>query len=457
MSQVDVACSAYHQEHAMDADSDSEDDAIVQGVSPKEVGHNIYILCHQLAAHNKELAALVRASPHGANADALRYYRTHTAQIEIVRTDRSMEQIVFPIPEICEYLPADSKHRVLQSAERDDQGSKVADFFSRLDNLFHEMKWQKKLRELGEHLSLVVWVVSGVAGALVTWLPRGGGARALIASAAIVVKGIHLVSIMGNQGTLSKSPGKVLTDPELLYHSVYLVFCFCGICWHPFFFSVLLLDIVYREETLLNVMRSVTRNGRSILLTAVLALVLVYMFSIVGYMFFRDHFLVAVDRLDDDDDPRFEVDGCSGGDKYAGPAAQCGRGARLVAVGGELRERSCDSLIMCIVTTLNQGLRNGGGIGDILRAPASFTSNLDWFPRLRALSLMGGGEGEGGELELRALQAQLDRAQLAVHTLTDLLTDLRDQMTEQRKQKQRIGLLNSTSAYLQNLQMNLPP
>lgn len=55
---------------------------------------------------------------------------------------------------------------------------------------------------------------------------------------------------------------------------------------------------MYREETLLNVMRSVTRNGRSILLTAVLALVLVYMFSIVGYMFFRDHFLVSVDRLD---------------------------------------------------------------------------------------------------------------------------------------------------------------
>lgn len=66
--------------------------------------------------------------------------------LQIVRTDRNMEQIVFPIPEICEYLPADSKHRVLQTAERDDQGSKVADFFSRLDNLFHEMKWQKKLR-----------------------------------------------------------------------------------------------------------------------------------------------------------------------------------------------------------------------------------------------------------------------------------------------------------------------
>ena len=49
-----------------------------------QVGHNIYILCHQLAAHNKELAALVRASPAGSNADALRYYRTHTAQIEVL-------------------------------------------------------------------------------------------------------------------------------------------------------------------------------------------------------------------------------------------------------------------------------------------------------------------------------------------------------------------------------------
>jgi inositol 1,4,5-triphosphate receptor type 1 len=45
-----------------------------------------------------------------------------------------------------------------------------------------------------------------------------------------------------------------------------------------------------------------------------------------------------------------------------------------VDVGGELKERACDSLIMCIITTLNQGLRNGGGIGDILRAPSSTVS-----------------------------------------------------------------------------------
>lgn len=53
---------------------------------------------------------------------------------------------------------------------------------------------------------------------------------------------------------------------------------------------------MYREETLLNVIRSVTRNGRSIILTAVLALILVYMFSIIGFMFFKDDFLVTVDE-----------------------------------------------------------------------------------------------------------------------------------------------------------------
>lgn len=33
-------------------------------------------------------------------------------------------------------------------------------------------------------------------------------------------------------------------------------------------------------------------------------------------------------------------------------------------------ERVCDTLFMCIITVLNQGLRNGGGVGDILRRPS---------------------------------------------------------------------------------------
>lgn len=61
--------------------------------------------------------------------------------------------------------------------------------------------------------------------------------------------------------------------------------------------SLQLFDLIYREETLFNVIKSVTRNGRSILLTALLALILVYLFSIVGFLFLKDDFIVEVDRL----------------------------------------------------------------------------------------------------------------------------------------------------------------
>ena len=38
------------------------------------------------------------------------------------------------------------------------------------------------------------------------------------------------------------------------------------------------------------------------------------------------------------------------------------------------RESMCDTLIMCIITTLNKGLRSGGGIGDVLRKSSSKVS-----------------------------------------------------------------------------------
>ena len=105
----------------------------------------------QLAKHNKELAEQLSPMQTDSQGEtqvdhALDYYATHTAQIEIVRHDRTLEEIVFPIPEICGYLTTETRHRVYVSAERDDQNSKVSDFFSRADSLFAEMKWQKKLR-----------------------------------------------------------------------------------------------------------------------------------------------------------------------------------------------------------------------------------------------------------------------------------------------------------------------
>lgn len=82
--------------------------------------------------------------------------------------------------------------------------------------------------------------------------------------------------------------------------------------------------------------------------------------------------------------------------------------------------------------------------------------NLEWFPRLRAMSLASV-EGDGEQLvpnKFRSLQATLEATQCLVTNLSQQLMELKDQMAEQRKQKQRIGLLNSASAYLQN--SNIP-
>lgn len=57
-----------------------------------------------------------------------------------------MEEIVFPVPNICEFLTTESKLRVYYTTERDEQGSKINDFFLRAEDLFNEMNWQKKLR-----------------------------------------------------------------------------------------------------------------------------------------------------------------------------------------------------------------------------------------------------------------------------------------------------------------------
>lgn len=52
--------------------------------------------------------------------------------------------------------------------------------------------------------------------------------------------------------------------------------------------------MIFRDATLFQVTQSVTRNGKSIMLTMMLALVLIYLFSVLGFMFFRDDFLTNI-------------------------------------------------------------------------------------------------------------------------------------------------------------------
>merc|ERR1719282_1625234 len=108
----------------------------------------------------------------------------------------------------------------------------------------------------------------------------------ILGVAIVLFKGVHLVSIIGNIGI--KSLAQILTEYELMYHIFLMILCVTGLFMHPFFYSILLIDFIMREETLRNVIRSVTRNVRSIIFTFILAVILVYFFSIVGFMFLQE-------------------------------------------------------------------------------------------------------------------------------------------------------------------------
>nr|XP_044990197.1 inositol 1,4,5-trisphosphate receptor type 1 isoform X9 [Jaculus jaculus] len=615
---VEVIKKAYMQGEVEFEDGENGEDG---AASPRNVGHNIYILAHQLARHNKELQTMLKPGGQVDGDEALEFYAKHTAQIEIVRLDRTMEQIVFPVPSICEFLTKESKLRIYYTTERDEQGSKINDFFLRSEDLFNEMNWQKKLRAqpvlywcarnmsfwssisfnlavlmnllvaffypfkgvrggtLEPHWSGLLWTAMLISLAIVIALPKPHGIRALIASTILRLifsvglqptlfllgafnvcnKIIFLMSFVGNCGTFTRGYRAMVLDVEFLYHLLYLLICAMGLFVHEFFYSLLLFDLVYREETLLNVIKSVTRNGRSIILTAVLALILVYLFSIVGYLFFKDDFILEVDRLPNE--TAFPETGESLAKDFVYPdvcRVEMGENCSAHAPQEELlpaeeieqdKEHTCETLLMCIVTVLSHGLRSGGGVGDVLRKPSkeeplfaarviydllfffmviiivlnlifgviidtfadlrsekqkkeeilkttcficglerdkfdnktvtfeehikeehnmwhylcfivlvkvkdsteytgpeSYVAemirerNLDWFPRMRAMSLVSS-DSEGEQNELRNLQEKLESTMKLVTNLSGQLSELKDQMTEQRKQKQRIGLL----------------
>ncbi|KAG9461366.1 hypothetical protein GDO78_017103, partial [Eleutherodactylus coqui] len=73
--------------------------------------------------------------------------------------------------------------------------------------------------------------------------------------------------------------------------------------------------------------------------------------------------------------------------------------------------------------------------------------NLDWFPRMRAMSLVSS-EGENEQNEIRNLQDKLESTMGLVKQLSGQLAELKEQMTEQRKNKQRLGFLGSNSTHV---------
>ena len=116
----------------------------------------------------------------------------------------------------------------------------------------------------------------------------------------------------------------VLSNIDVIYYLLYAVFSVLGTVLHPFYFSLLLLDVVYRNPSLQNVVNSIYLPRQALILTFVLLIVIVYIFTIFGYWMFEDYF-----------------------------------------------NPNCRSLLQCLYTVWDYSFKYDGGIGGYLGTPST--------------------------------------------------------------------------------------
>ncbi|XP_035793575.1 ryanodine receptor-like isoform X15 [Anopheles albimanus] len=125
--------------------------------------------------------------------------------------------------------------------------------------------------------------------------------------------------------------GVTITDNSFLYSLWYFTFSVMG-NFNQFFFAAHLLDVAVGFKTLRTILQSVTHNGKQLVLTVMLLTIIVYIYTVIAFNFFRKFY------IQEDDD-------------------------------GEEGDRKCHDMATCFVFHLYKGVRAGGGIGDEIGDP----------------------------------------------------------------------------------------
>ncbi|KAJ4442003.1 hypothetical protein ANN_11867, partial [Periplaneta americana] len=100
--------------------------------------------------------------------------------------------------------------------------------------------------------------------------------------------------------------------------------------FNNFFFAAHLLDVAVGFKTLRTILQSVTHNGKQLVLTVMLLTIIVYIYTVIAFNFFRKFYVQEEDE---------EVD------------------------------KKCHDMLTCFVFHLYKGVRAGGGIGDEIEPP----------------------------------------------------------------------------------------
>uniref|UniRef100_A0A8V0Y5U8 Ryanodine receptor 1 n=1 Tax=Gallus gallus TaxID=9031 RepID=A0A8V0Y5U8_CHICK len=125
--------------------------------------------------------------------------------------------------------------------------------------------------------------------------------------------------------------GVIFTDNSFLYLTWYMAMSLLG-HYNNFFFAAHLLDIAMGVKTLRTILSSVTHNGKQLAMTVGLLAVVVYLYTVVAFNFFRKFY----NKSEDEDEP----------------------------------DMKCDDMMTCYLFHMYVGVRAGGGIGDEIEDPA---------------------------------------------------------------------------------------
>ncbi|GMS80970.1 hypothetical protein PENTCL1PPCAC_3145, partial [Pristionchus entomophagus] len=127
--------------------------------------------------------------------------------------------------------------------------------------------------------------------------------------------------------------GVIMTNGQFIYRIGYLIGSALGVFVSPFFYAVHLIDVVLSFPMLKAILQSVTHNLKQLILTIMMTLVVMYLYTVLGFNFFRKFYVQESDEE------------------------------------GEEPDRKCHSMFTCFIYHFYAGVRAGGGIGDELESP----------------------------------------------------------------------------------------
>merc|ERR1711892_1585901 len=125
--------------------------------------------------------------------------------------------------------------------------------------------------------------------------------------------------------------GVTVTASTFMYLMFYFVFSVLG-NYNYFFFAAHLIDVAIGVPALRIILQAITYNGKELVLTVGLLSIVCYIYTVLAFNFFREFYVAEGEE-------------------------------------GEDPDQKCHDVFTCFVFHLYQGVRAGGGIGDVIEPP----------------------------------------------------------------------------------------